>query len=232
MTEVTFELDGFSEQEKPMSYMATTMTANLFFPNGNYPPLRSTAIRITRDPTASTPVYVANASFELIKVNHAESAFWQFTYQVAHEFGHLATRSDKRHPRQDGNMWIEEAICGAYSVYAIRVMSETEGPLRWGAQDYVQNHLTDYRWEDVDANWFAQHLPGFRTATKLTAPLMKLSGYIAARLSVDQVIADNRAIMQNPLNEDHSVYLSDWRKRCKGPCTVPALLESLERGRG
>jgi hypothetical protein len=56
---------------------------------------------------------------------------------------------------------------------------------------------------------------------------MKLSGYIAARLLVGQVIADNRAIMDNPLNEDHWAYLSDWKKRCNGPLTIPSLLESL-----
>jgi hypothetical protein len=62
---------------------------------------------------------------------------WQYTYQVAHEFGHLGTRADKRYPRLDGNKWIEEAICGAYSVYAIRAMSEAEGPLKSGAQNYL-----------------------------------------------------------------------------------------------
>jgi hypothetical protein len=41
MTEVTFELCGFSELEKRLACIATVMTANLFFPNGNYPPLRS-----------------------------------------------------------------------------------------------------------------------------------------------------------------------------------------------
>jgi hypothetical protein len=66
-----------------------------------------------------------------------------------------------------------------------------------------------------------------RTATTLTAWLMKLSGYIAARLSIGQVIADNSAIMDCPLNEGHWAYLSDWKKRCNGPDTIPALLESL-----
>jgi hypothetical protein len=227
MTEVTLELCGFSEQERLMAHIATTMTADLFFPNGNYPPLRSNVIRIMRDPTAPTPVYVANVPFELIKVNCAENKPWQYTYQVAHEFGHLSSRSDKRHPRQDGNAWIEEVICGAYSIYAIRAMSKAEGPMKSGAQDYLDNCLNDYRSHEVDANWFARHLPEFRTATTLTAPLMKLSGYIAARLPIGQVIADNRAIMDSPLNEDHWAYLSEWKKRCKGPNTVPALLERL-----
>jgi hypothetical protein len=227
MTEVTFELCGFSELEKPNAQIATKMTADLFFPNRNYPPLRSDVIRIRHDPNASGPVYAANVPFELIMVNCAENRPWQYTYQVAHEFGHLSTRSDKRHPRQDGNMWIEEAICGAYSIYAIRTMSETEGPLKDGAQEYLHNSLNDYRSDEIDADWFAQHLPEFRTATTLTPPLMKLSGYISARLPVGQVIADNGAIMDNPLNEDHWAYLSDWKKRCNGLHTIPALLERL-----
>jgi hypothetical protein len=227
MTEVTFELCGFSEQEKLMAHIATTMTADHFFPNGNYPPLRSNVIRIMRNPTAPTPVYVANVPFELIIVNSAENRPWQYTYQVAHEFGHLSSRSDKRHPRQDGNQWIEEVICGAYSVYAIRAMSEAEGPLKDGAQEYLHKHLNDYRSDEVDADWFARHLPEFKTATKLTTPLRKLSGYIAARLPLGQVIADNRAIIDTPLNNDHWAYLSDWKKRCNGPHTIPALLESL-----
>jgi hypothetical protein len=32
MTEVTLELCGFSEQERLMAHIATTMTADLFFP--------------------------------------------------------------------------------------------------------------------------------------------------------------------------------------------------------
>ena len=124
-------------------------------------------------------------------------------------------------------MWIEEAICGAYSIYAIRAMSEAEGPLKSGAQEYLHTGLNDHRSDEVDAGWFARHLPEFRTATTLTAPLMKLSGYITTRLPVGQVIADNRAIMDTPLNGDHSAYLSDWKRRCKGPRTVPALLETL-----
>jgi hypothetical protein len=99
--------------------------------------------------------------------------------------------------------------------------------LKRGAQDYLHNHLNDYRSDEVDADWFAQHLPEFRTAATLTTPLMKLSGYVAARLQVGQVIADNRAIMDNPLNENHWAYLSNWKKRCKGPHTIPALLDSL-----
>jgi hypothetical protein len=216
MTEVTFELIGFSELEKPLAYIATSMTANLFFPLGNYPPLRSNVIRIVRKPTALVPLYVADVPVELIIVNCTENRPWQYTYQVAHEFGHLATRADKRYPRLDGNKWIEEAICGAYSVYAIRAMSEAEGPLKSGAQNYLRE-LNDYCSDEVDAGWFARHLPEFRTATTLTASLMKLSGYIAARLSIGQVIADNRAIMDCPLNEDHWAYLSDWKKRCNGP---------------
>jgi hypothetical protein len=227
VTEVTFELCGFSELEKRLACIATVMTANLFFPNGNYPPLRSNVIRIVRVPTAPVPIYAAHVLFELITVNCAENRPWQYTQQVAHEFGHLSTRADKRYPRQDGNMWIEEAICGAYSIYAIRAMSEAEGPLKVGAHYYLYNCLNDYRSDEVDADWFARHLPEFRTAATLTMPLMKLSGYIAARLPVGQVIADNRAIMDNPLNEDHRAYLSDWKKRCNGPLTIPALLESL-----
>jgi hypothetical protein len=232
MTKVTFELCGFTDREKPLAYKATVVTARLLFPNDDFPPLRTNVIRIMRILTEPCPRYVAQVPLELILVNCAEDRPWQYTYQVAHEFGHLATRSDMRHPRQDGNMWIEEAICGACSVYAIRAMSETEGPLKSGAQDYLQHHLSDYRSDEVDGDWFARHLPEFRTATNLTAPLMKLSGYIAARLPLSQVIADNRAIMDNPLNEDHSSYLSDWKKRCKGPLTVPTLLENLETSSG
>jgi hypothetical protein len=155
MTEVIFELCDFGDPEKPNAHIATRMTAALFFPNGDYPPLRSDVIRIVRDPNASTPMYRADVSFELIIVNSEEDRPWQYTHQVAHEFGHLSTCSDKRHPRQDGNMWIEEAICGAYSIYAIRKMSEAEGALKGGAQEYLHNCLNDYHSHEVDADWFA-----------------------------------------------------------------------------
>jgi hypothetical protein len=230
MSNVTFELRDFSALEKPLADCATQMTVDLFFPNGDFPPLKSNVIVITRSPTAPTPMYVANLPYEAITVNCAENRPWQYTYQLAHELGHLTTRSDTRHPRRDGNLWIEEAICGAYSVYAIRAMSETAGRMQHGALDYLRNDLNDYRAEEVNAEWFAQHFDGFRTATGLTGPLMKLSGYIAGRLPVSQVISDNRAIMHNPLNEDHAAYVSDWRRRCEGDENVPAILESLGHG--
>jgi hypothetical protein len=86
VTEVIFELCGFSELEKPMVNTATIMIADLFFPNGDYPPLRSDVIRIKRDANASVPRYVAHVPFELVVVNCAENRPWQYTYQVAHEF--------------------------------------------------------------------------------------------------------------------------------------------------
>jgi hypothetical protein len=39
--------------------------------------------------------------------------------------------------------------------------SETEGPMKDGAQDYLHNGLSDYRSDEVNADWFAQHLPEF-----------------------------------------------------------------------
>jgi hypothetical protein len=230
MANVTFELRDFSPLERPLADLATQMTADLFFPNGDFPPLKSNAIVITRRPTAPAPLYVAYSPDEAITVNCAENRPWQYTYQLAHEFGHLATRSDTRHPRRDGNLWIEEAICGAYSVFAIRTMSETGGRMQHGALDYLRNDLNDYRADEVNAEWFAQHLAEFRTTTSLTKPLMKLAGYIAARLPVSQVVSDNRAIIHNPLNADHVAYVADWRKRCEGDENVPAVLESLGRG--
>jgi hypothetical protein len=145
MTEVTFKLIGFSELEKPLAYIATSMTANLFFPNGNYPPLRSNVIRIVRKSTAPVPLYVADVPVELIIVNCTENRPWQYTYQVAHEFGHLGTRADKRYPRLDGNKWIEEAICGAYSVYA-------------GLATTRAGVVTNQR-----SRWFELKLVGFRS---------------------------------------------------------------------
>jgi hypothetical protein len=59
---------------------------------------------------------------------------------------------------------------------------------------------------------------------------VKLSGYIAGQLPPTQVMADNRAIMQNPLNADHGAYLADWKSRCTGSENVPTLLEALGRG--
>jgi hypothetical protein len=174
-----------------------------------------------------TALYAFGTPNELIYVNCAENKPWQFTFQLAHEFGHLASRSDLRFPRQDGNAWIEEAICGAYSVYAIRAMSEIDGPLKEGAQLYLRDGFKNYSPTEVNAHWFAQNLASFRAASNLTEDLEKLSGYIEARLPVRQVIADNRAILDTPLNNELSEYLSDWKSRCVGANTVPALLESL-----
>lgn len=224
--DVTFQLQGFSDIETPLARLATRFMADLFFPDGDFPPLKSNEITITRAVLPS-PLYAFGTSNELIYLNCSENKPWQFTFQLAHELGHLASRSDLRFPRQDGNMWIEEAICGAYSVYAIRSISEMGGPLQKGAQDYLREELNNYWPGEVDGQWFAQKLPEFRNANTLTQTLEKLSGYIAAKLPVAKVIADNRAILYTPLNTNSSAYLADWKSRCVGTDNLPALLESL-----
>jgi hypothetical protein len=144
-TNVTFELKGFSAQERDLAALATRFTADLFFPKGDFPPLKSNVITVVRT-AEPRPMYVSGAQ-ELIHVNCSENRPWQYTFQLAHELGHLASRADLRFPRQDGNLWIEEAICGAYSVYALREMSETDGKMEHNAtllssKTIVQTTLT------------------------------------------------------------------------------------------
>jgi hypothetical protein len=61
----------------------------------------------------------------------------------------------------------------------------------------------------------------------LTEDIEKLSGYIATQLDAQQVVADNRVILDTPLNSDLMTYLSNWNRHCSGSNNVPMLLESL-----
>jgi hypothetical protein len=221
-----FRLLGFTDIERPNAELATRQISQLLFPNG-YPPLKSEVIDVERISGFPTPLYAGHLNREHIIVNCQENYPWQYSYQLSHELGHLATRSDLRYPRKDGNMWIEEALCGAYSVHALKAMSQAAGPLQWGAQQYVRDGLAEYRYDAVNSQWMDERLADFRPANTLTPDLQKLAGYIAANLPIEQVISDNCAIRHIPLNENLDAYLSDWDQQCEGDATTPRLLQDL-----
>jgi hypothetical protein len=226
-SEISFDLQGFTDKELPLSTIAAATTARILFPAGEFPPLKSNVIAVLRT-TSKTPLYAAGTQHELILVNCHEDKPWQFTYQLAHELGHLTARSDLRHPRKDGNLWIEEAICGAYSLYAMRSMSELDGRIGEGAREYLEEEtIKAYSSVEVDAEWFAGHYEEFRAAEGLTDNLKKLSGYIAERLPFVEVAMNNRAIRDIPLEQDLTAYLRTWQAACGSRDSLPILLQNL-----
>lgn len=225
---VSFRLENFDQREVNLAILASGLCLEMFFPNGDYPTLRSDLVIIRKEPALPAPVYVQNFPGELIIVNSEYDRPWQYVYQLAHELGHLAARGDLRYLRPDGNHWIEETISGAFSVMAMTAIAGTPGPLQGGAQSYLDSLLSgQYRHDDVDGAWFADQLGGFRQAEALTDVVMKLSGYIASRITVPQIVADARTLIGLELNLDLNDFLVSWRERCAGPNSVPSLLLDL-----
>lgn len=222
-----FELRFFNSYENLVFPMAVNFLLSLFFPNGNFPPLKSSTIYIDRVPTAATPRYVKNDQFEHIIVTSAESSPSNFIYQLAHELGHLAARADLRHPRHDGNMWIEEAICGAYSLFAFQHLVTASGPFTLGAIEYNRWLRTEYVAEGVNDDWFEAHLHAIHGARELTDEAKKISAYIFERVPLQHVLWANTMLMGTPINPNRFQFVADWKARCAGFEALPTLIEDL-----
>jgi hypothetical protein len=69
MAEVTFELCGFSEREKPEAYTATLATANLLFPKRQLP---GSEVECDQDQARSHRTYPNVRCERAIRIDHSE----------------------------------------------------------------------------------------------------------------------------------------------------------------
>ena len=192
----------------------------------SFPQLKSEVIYVVRNPY-DHPRYLTEPPFELITVNAGENFPFQFLYQFAHELGHLMAQAGRRIGQAHRHCWIEEAICGAYSVHCMRTASQNGAD--WfpiGAADYLTDYInpTYGRPEIIDAKWYQDNLSHLQSAGQLTDKIKLLSWLIANELNAGEFILDNVAIIDTPLSPSVQTYLDEWERRCSVQKNVPRLL--------
>jgi len=224
--EVTFALHGFAAFEIPL---AAEEIGKYLVPDGCFPQLKSNPVHVVREDRA-TPLYVCNVPYELILLNCGPNLPWQFSYQFAHELIHLLARSNLRFDQTGHHCWIEETLCGAGSVYAMRKMATEGGPaLAMGAQNYL-NDMQRQRYSSVgvDKQWFASNSAEILAATTETDLIAKIATAVVDACADGSFLFDNRALIGTPLNTDLDQYLKAWQKQTPyGSGKVPALLSKL-----
>ena len=135
---------------------------------------------------------------------------------------HAGARFDTENPHH----WIEEAICGAYTVYCIRAAStSSEEWLRSGAKHYLADCIDKEYSSDVSitSEWYQTNAERLGQGG-LTDRIKPLSRLIADELSEGEFISNNVALIGTPLNPAISDYLDAWELRCATGKTVPRLL--------
>ncbi|WP_137043886.1 hypothetical protein [Pseudolabrys sp. FHR47] len=199
------------------------------FPDNVFPPLRSDPVQVVREDSevSPTPMHVVGAPFELILLNCGVNRPWQFSYQFGHELTHLAARSDLRFGKSGRHSWIEEALCGAGSIYALRRMAKEGGEaLEAGAQNYLLNPGLDYSSVGVTPEWFATNSASIFVSSGETSLTAKIAAAILDACPDGSFIFDNRMLIEVPLNPDLDQYLAAWEKLVPAG-KVPTLLRSL-----
>ncbi len=223
---ISLDLVGFTTTEIPL---AAKFAIDELFPGESFPKLKSNLIRVTQA-ERETPLYVTNLPFEQILLNAGPDKPWQFTYQFAHELGHLAARAHLRFQKAERHTWVEEALCGSYSVYTIDRMSRLPPPLGPNALNYKETYTAiQYSSEGVNASWFAENWKEIRSASTLTPAIMKISGLLAERFPDGSFTADNQALGNVALNPSLIEYLADWKSKCGREDCVPAFLLELAK---
>ncbi|MBX8812125.1 hypothetical protein HBA91_05785 [Ochrobactrum sp. MR34] len=222
-----FVFEGFEEDELDLVKLVTASVTTTIFKNIGLPTLRSQCIHIVRDCSKEAPMYVSNCGYEKIIVNSKHAFYWQYAYQISHELGHLSTSSWKRHPRTDGHMWIEEALCECHSLIALQEMSKITGPLQVGAIDYCS--ILDEKHNDVEVapEWFSQNKTALSQATSLTKEAFYMSRYIKKSVPADSILRDNRLINQLPVGLSFNEYLTEWQNLSGDEVSVPKALMML-----
>jgi len=162
----------------------------------------------------------------LISVNAGENDWLQFAYQLAHETGHLMAQSWQRHQKPGHHSWLEEAVCGAYTIYGLRELSKNQaaqGP----AHDYLTTVEQEYSQDTVvDAAWYGTNEKHLAASTTLIDIIKPLSRLIADEFPDGKFILDNMALIGMPPILEVAEYLQQWEKKCAGDSSVPAFLLS------
>jgi hypothetical protein len=226
---ISFNIKGFTGAPLGRAQAVTKCLGRSLIGSRNIRNLRTSEVEIVRIESESAPMYVSNSPNELIVVNCGENYPFQFTFQLAHELGHLSTASYLRYPRSDGNKWIEEAMCGAYSLIGLRSYASLGKKHEIGVSSYLSGDemKNERAFVDVTQEWFEIQRSELSSTTTLTPNVRKISGLIDANLTSNQIISDNIAIADVPVGTDTQTFLNAWSVQCSGLNTTPKLLLGL-----
>jgi hypothetical protein len=174
-------------------------------PDRCFPPLKSNPVHVVREDPAEhpAPMHVSNTFYELILLICGINFPWQFTYQFAHELIHLLARSNLRFGQPGRHIWIEEALTGAGSLYALQKMAAEGGPdLKQGAADYLADGMAWYSADGVNRDWFSANRVEILASTGETSLTAKIATAIVDGCPDGTWLFDNRALIGTPLNAD------------------------------
>ncbi|MBR2691897.1 MAG: hypothetical protein IKE42_28915 [Aquamicrobium sp.] len=224
-----FEIVGVHDYERAELDAVLASTATTLFGVHGFPDTKSKTITIKRTTTRETPMYAADTSNELIILTAGENRPWQFAYQLSHEFGHLAARADLRHPRIDGNHWVEEMLCECYSLIALDAMAREPSAVQSGAVSYFNALNEEHRDAVVDEEWFQAALPELTASKTLTPKAMKIARYIFDRTKPDTIIRDNNLVATVPVGLSIHKHLKHWHALSQNEVSVAKWISEICR---
>ena len=224
---VALRLIGIDANEQSAHADAANMVRDVLFGDINYPKLKSAHVVVKNDPAQAQPMYCAGVKEETIILKSPGNAPWQYSYQLAHEFGHMSARADLRFPRADGLMWIEEVLADCHSLIALDRMGKIEGRLKDGAKEYLQILLGQHNGELIDKSWYRTHAKELEDAKGLTDACQALSRHIYAQVDHGVILRDNRLLLDVATGLMLDEFLNQWNGLSGANVNVPSTLMAL-----
>lgn len=223
---IHFEFRNFEPNSVEAVRSAAAAAAKLIFADGIFPPTKSDPVYVDRVDEGSA-LLVANSANQIIQVRCSHHLTWEFIYQYSHELGHLATRADVRFFKAGSHPWIEEALCGACSVFVteqiVKAPCFTDEEVA-ACTKFIQSN---YSGSGVDASWLSQNVVALKRATEASPLTRRLGGWIADRFPAGEFLSDNRVLKDVPLIPDLEKYLNRWSVECAHPENVADALLGL-----
>ncbi|WEK50283.1 MAG: hypothetical protein P0Y66_22005 [Candidatus Kaistia colombiensis] len=125
-------------------------------------------------------------------------------------------------------MWIEEAMCGAYSLVGLKSLNNLDDWWRENGLPYLEGILQGaYAFGQVDAEYVSARANALCAANHLSDDIQPISGLIFSKIASDRIIEDNIALSRVPVGTDVATFLRAWAKECGGATTTPELLLNL-----
>ena len=222
------EFLNFNQLEIHGFFLAAKAAMDTLFAGVQTMPTKSKVVYILRNPY-DHPRYLTETPFEMITVNAGENKPFQFMYQFAHEIGHLSSQSSSRWNKVGRHQWIEESLCGAFSIYCLRAAA-TSGDLVWfrnGAQEYLTTYVEKAYpvGSQLGSDWFTANVSTLKRLNSLDDIIKPISRLIADEFSNGEFVLDNIALGETTLNTNVDEYLDEWSKRCSLQKNVPNLLK-------
>jgi len=206
---------GRADIAKVLQSAGEAMAAS--FPDRAFPP-----IEVSRSSTTPITLFQRGPAGELrVKLN-VEGPYWsQFAFQFAHEMGHIVCGfEDYPNP----NLWFEETLCEAASLYALGRMAEgwkTRPPYsNWKSyasslQKYRDDRMAKAKLPEgmTLAAWFRTQEPALRKDAGLRESNLKMAAELLPLFEEDPArwaaVATLNAV-RGDASRAFAAYLRDW----------------------